>query len=116
MTTLTTHGCGKSWKQRGSRTSHCGGCHETFEGLTLFDAHLVHEKDGSLTHLDPRSMRFNGKPLKFDASYGDGAWSRTDLTDSAFKASGKRGRVDMAGTPGQVVEGENRDVREAVLS
>lgn len=35
-----SHGaCGKSWTQRGERTSHCGGCHETFATLGLFDRH-----------------------------------------------------------------------------
>lgn len=37
---MTTHGaCGKSWTQRGERTSHCGGCHETFGALSIFDKH-----------------------------------------------------------------------------
>ena len=36
----TTHGaCGKTWTQRGERTSHCGGCHETFGTLSDFDKH-----------------------------------------------------------------------------
>lgn len=37
---LTVHGkCGKTWTQRGNRTSHCGGCCQTFSTLSLFDAH-----------------------------------------------------------------------------
>ncbi|PRB08797.1 hypothetical protein CQ044_00030 [Microbacterium sp. MYb64] len=116
MSGLTTHGCGKSWRQRGNRTSHCGGCHETFEGLTLFDAHLVHGKDGSLTHQDPAQMQFNGKSLAFDGSHGDGSWRRTDLTDSAFEASGVVSGALGAEESSEAVEAGNRDVREAVLS
>lgn len=34
------HGkCGKRWG--GFNTCHCGGCHETFTGITAFDAHRV---------------------------------------------------------------------------
>lgn len=116
MTGLTTHGCGKSWRQRGNRTSHCGGCHETFEGLTLFDAHLTHAADGTLTHLKPSEMTFNGKPLAFDGSHGDGSWRRTDLTDTAFEGRESSGRVVGAGDTVQAVEAENRDASEVVLS
>lgn len=116
MTTLTTHGCGKSWRQRGNRTGHCGGCHETFEGVTLFDAHLVHEKDGSLTHLKPSEMTFNKKPLAFDGTFGDGSWSRTDLTDTAFGDRGPLSRVLGAGRAVEVVELDNRSESGAVLS
>lgn len=116
MTVLTTHGCGKSWRQRGNRTSHCGGCHVTFEGLSLFDAHFVHESDGTLTHLDPREMTVGRAPLVFDGSFGDGSWRRTDLSDMAFKASESSGRVTGAGTVGEPVERENSDAPEVVLS
>lgn len=35
-----SHGaCGRSWLQRGERTSHCGSCHETYATLGLFDRH-----------------------------------------------------------------------------
>lgn len=38
----TRHGaCGRTWKQRGNRTGHCARCHETFEGLGLFDYHMA---------------------------------------------------------------------------
>lgn len=73
MGALTTHGCGKSWKQRGNRTGHCSGCHETFEGLSLFDAHF--DRSGlKLACRDPREMEFNGSPLEFDSTHGDGTW------------------------------------------
>ena len=54
METLTTHGCGKSWKQRGNRTGHCGRCHETFEGTALFDSHFIRQSDGTVRCKDPR--------------------------------------------------------------
>ena len=115
MTVLTTHGCGKSWRQRGNRTGHCARCHNTFEGVALFDAHFVRTDEG-LESRDPASMLFNKKPLVFDGTYGDGAWSRTDITDTAFGASEKPGRVDVAEADAEAVEPENRGVREAVLS
>lgn len=38
--TTTNHGaCGRTWTQRGNRTSHCDGCHATFATLDLFDRH-----------------------------------------------------------------------------
>lgn len=114
MNGLTTHGCGKSWRQRGNRTSHCGGCHVTFEGLSLFDAHFVHHKDGTLTHLDPRTMTFNKAALVFDGTFGDGSWRRSDLPDSAFKASAKPEPPVGADTPPEAVEHENRRVSGAV--
>lgn len=37
---IVAHGqCGKQWTQIGNRTGHCSGCHETFSGLSAFDAH-----------------------------------------------------------------------------
>ena len=115
MTGLTTHGCGKSWRQRGNRTGHCARCHNTFEGEKLLDAHFI-RTDAGLECRDPASMVFNKRPLVFDGTYGDGSWSRTDLTDTAFGARGSSGRVVGAGGTDQAVETENRDVREAVLS
>lgn len=51
-----SHGaCGKSWVQRGNRTSHCSQCHETFEGITLFDRHQV-RRDGVIVCLDPQAL------------------------------------------------------------
>lgn len=33
-------GCGRcDARWGGTRTSHCGGCHQTFTGLSAFDAH-----------------------------------------------------------------------------
>lgn len=62
-----THGaCGKTWDQVGDRTSHCGGCHETFVSLVLFDAH---RQDGKC--LDASTMQYRGGPL---AQNDDGVW------------------------------------------
>ncbi|MFK4760324.1 hypothetical protein ACI3KS_05250 [Microbacterium sp. ZW T5_45] len=67
---LTVHAaCGKSWKQRGNRTGHCSGCHQTFEGVTLFDQH----RRGGVC-ADPRSLTAEGLPLIFDGTHGDGSW------------------------------------------
>lgn len=83
MTGLTTHGCGKSWRQRGNRTGHCSGCHETFEGLSLFDAH---RKGGVCA--DPRKMVVNGAPLTFDGTHGDGSWSaRNTFAEALTRAA-----------------------------
>lgn len=75
MVELTTHGCGKSWKQRGERTGHCGGCHNTFEGNALFEAHFERMPDGRVKCKNPAEMKFKGEPLVFDGTNGDGSWS-----------------------------------------
>lgn len=46
--TITHGACGRSWVQRGNRSGHCAGCHETFYGLRAFDGH---RQDGAC--LDP---------------------------------------------------------------
>lgn len=76
MAALTSHGaCGKSWPQRGNRTGHCSACHETFEGLTLFDAHRVVGADGKRVCLDPSALEYpKGWRLQQDEH---GVWSTT---------------------------------------
>jgi len=56
--------CGKSWIQRGNRTGHCAKCHETFEGLTAFDAHQKLNDDGSVRCLPPASVKVGGQLLR----------------------------------------------------
>lgn len=70
----TSHGaCGKTWRQRGNTTGHCAGCHETFEGLTLFDAHQSNS-DGVTVCKEPESMEHpKGFPLKLV----NGSWRST---------------------------------------
>ena len=67
----TSHGaCGKTWRQRGNRTGHCSACHETFEGEKLFDAHRVTLDDETRGCADPRSMEWQGEPLRVE----NGTW------------------------------------------
>ena len=62
---LTFHGaCGKSWKQRGNRTGHCAACHETFEGLALFDFHQRRNPDGGVRCVYPGVILWQKKPLR----------------------------------------------------
>lgn len=72
----TSHGaCGKTWKQRGNITGHCSGCHETFEGEHLFDAHR-HYLDEAQTERgckDPATMIYRKYPLKLV----NGSWKST---------------------------------------
>ena len=65
---MASHGaCGKSWHQSGNRTSHCGGCHETFASLAVFDSH---RRDGKC--LAPVDVTHNHKaPI---AQRPDGIW------------------------------------------
>ena len=81
MTALTTHGkCGKTWKQRGNRTGHCGKCCETFEGLALFDAHRAIQPDGSVICADPVVMVFRGNPLRLV----NGTWRGPGMPEGTF--------------------------------
>lgn len=68
---LTTHGaCGRTWKQVGNRTSHCSGCHETFAGLRLFEAH---RRDGRCLH--PTDVLDHETPLELETGNGShGVW------------------------------------------
>lgn len=97
---LTTHAaCGKSWKQRGNRTGHCSGCHQTFEGTTLFD---LHRRGGVCA--DPKEMTVGGKPLRFDGTHGDGSWwsdtshlkAAYERTESAEGTQGAESPVEPA--------------------
>lgn len=69
-----THGaCGRSWT--GLRTAHCGGCHETFSGVSLFDEHRnQHGERGSCR--DPRTGAIGEVVLV------DGVWHRPAMTDA----------------------------------
>jgi len=73
MATLVSHpACGKTWKQRGNRTGHCSKCHETFEGLSLFDSHQRIGDNGSVTCRDPHdpNYKYGGQNLRLV----DGTW------------------------------------------
>lgn len=56
--------CGATWKQRGNQTSHCAGCHHTFEGLTVFDTHRTTTENGNRTCLPPEKITIQGRPLE----------------------------------------------------
>lgn len=67
----TAHGaCGKTWRQRGNRTGHCSGCHETFEGETVFDAHRVTDENGDRVCLAPSEVKIVGVALRVE----NGTW------------------------------------------
>lgn len=75
---LTTHGqCGKSWIQRGNRTGHCSGCHETFEGLAVFDAHRRTDEGGLRVCVDPATVKVAGQLLALI----DGTWRGPRMSD-----------------------------------
>jgi hypothetical protein len=81
MADTITHGaCGKSWVQRGNRTGHCARCHETFEGVGLFDAHWK----GAVNHEDdchkPEDMTYRGQKLRLV----DGTWRGPELDRDIF--------------------------------
>jgi hypothetical protein len=67
--------CGKKWHSSGNRTGHCALCHQTWEGVTLFDKHQRVSADGLVICLDPATIEFpKGYPLKQDEW---GTWSST---------------------------------------
>jgi hypothetical protein len=70
--TVTHPKCGKSWTQHGNRTGHCAKCHETFEGITVFDMHQLIGEDGRVTCRDPRTITI-GK-AKVPLRLVDGSW------------------------------------------
>lgn len=79
--TLTTHGaCGKTWNQRGNRTGHCAACHETFEGISLFDWHQELQADGRVKCRDPRDAKWASKGLRLV----DGAWRGPKVDPSVW--------------------------------
>jgi hypothetical protein len=81
MSAVTTHGvCGKSWTQRVDRTGHCAKCHETFEGLALFDAHQAIQPDGSVICHDPAVMVFREAPLRLVG----GMWRGQEMPKGTF--------------------------------
>ena len=72
---MVTHGkCGKSWVQRGDRTSHCGTCHETFSTLTAFDAHFLRDEAGRPHCGDPATMTRTNGAARFVIDT-DGHWN-----------------------------------------
>lgn len=67
--------CGRncSWRQRGNRTGHCSGCHETFDGIEAFDRHQT-VPDGRVVCADPATLTHVGEAREGELVYK----SRTD--------------------------------------
>jgi hypothetical protein len=64
---MVSHGaCGKRWNQSGNATSHCGGCHNTFASLAIFDSH---RRDGQC--VPPQDVHHHGYSLRIG---GDEIW------------------------------------------
>ena len=83
---LTYHGeCGKGWKQHGNRTGHCGGCHETFEGLAVFDSHQSQSPDGTTICANPETVVFRKNLLRLVG----GTWRGPEMPKGVFKRESK---------------------------
>lgn len=54
-------GCTSRWG--GLRTAHCGACHVTFSGLTLFDKHRT-AKGAYGECIDPATLTDHGQQLR----------------------------------------------------
>jgi len=81
MTAEISHGvCGKTWKQRGNRTGHCAACHETFEGLSLFDWHQTLSDEGKVLCRNPADAEWASKGLRLV----DGTWRGPALPEGTF--------------------------------
>lgn len=71
--------CGAVWHQAGSETAHCGGCHRTFNSVSAFDRHRVHE-DGVRVCVDPGGVT-RGHTRVFSSyrdRYGCQVWKRSE--------------------------------------
>lgn len=67
---ITCGGCDNTWT--GVSRCHCGGCHELFSGLALFDRHRVNGKC-----LDPATVKTkpkDGSPAVRAMYLTDGVW------------------------------------------
>ena len=72
MATKTTHGsCGKSWMQAGNMSGHCSACHETYYGVSAFDAHQRLVDDEIVCERPAANSK--GKPIEWWADE-DGQW------------------------------------------
>lgn len=81
---IRCNGCTTTWT--GNGRAHCSGCHHTFAGATLFDAHR-HGRGERGGCDDPAAMRVQsgaraGEPVMF---LRDGIWCGPEM-DEATKA------------------------------
>lgn len=77
---ITCSGCPATWTA--PTACHCAaeGCHRTFSGVALFDAHRAAEgKHGGC--IDPAAIvKKNGQPLM---AFRGGMWRGPEMTDEA---------------------------------
>ena len=74
--------CGAVWRQRGNSTGHCTRCHETFQGIELFDRHQHIQPDGSVRCLDPHSIKLRHQLLELV----EGVWRGPRMPDHVIAA------------------------------
>lgn len=80
---VVSHGaCGKSWKQRGNRTGHCSNCHETFEGLSLFDWHQTLDDQGRVLCRNPS----DAEGVKRGLRLVEGTWRGPKMPEHVLQA------------------------------
>lgn len=85
--TTTTHGaCGKTWDQRGNKSGHCSGCHDTYYGITAFDAHQRLENDRIICSRPDTTSK--GRPIPWWQD-NDGQWHMGErMTDEQKRERG----------------------------
>ena len=64
--------CGTIWRQRGNLTGHCTKCHETFEGVSLFDRHQHTGPDGRTICTNPADITLGKAETRLEQV--DGVW------------------------------------------
>jgi len=75
---ITCGGCAAKWTAHS--WAHCGACHRTFSGVSLFDLHRSADGDHG-TCLDPATIRDKtGQPRLV---YRDGAWRHPEMSPGA---------------------------------
>lgn len=88
----TAHGaCGKTWKQRGNRTGHCANCHETFEGLSLFDWHQTHDSEGRVLCRNSADAKWTDKGLRLV----NGTWRGPEMPEALLSRFGTSSAVPV---------------------
>lgn len=76
----TCGGCSAVWMA--ATYCHCGGCHETFSGVSLFDLHRSQEGEhGSC--VDPEVLRIGGEELTYDVK---GVWHGPAMPEARVAA------------------------------
>jgi len=74
------HGCARCPNRWGGvNTSHCGGCHETFTGLSAFEAHRQGDHGNDTRHcVSPTEAGLTMTARGYWGSPGDGTewWAR----------------------------------------